>query len=167
MPNVRPALVAAAFLASVQGFGGAPPSIAAERPTGAYVPQELSLMTRPQASELRELVERFVADRDEVFASTASTGSELQTRRMREFYAEWRRRLDAMAYESLGTEGRVDWLLLSRRLDYELRLLDRRESRAREMAPLIPFAGDLAGCRSPEGSWSPSTPRGRRPCSTG
>ena len=115
MPNVRPALVAAAFLASVQGFGGAPPSIAAERPTGAYVPPEISIMTRPQASELRELVERFVADRDELLRFYSVDGSELQIRRMREFYGAWRRRLDAMAYESLGTEGRVDWLLMSRR----------------------------------------------------
>ena len=116
MPNVRPALAIAAFLVSGQGFSGMPPSPAAERPTAAYVPPELSLMTRPQASELRELVDRFVADRDELLRFYSVDGSELQTRRMREFYGEWRRRLGATAYESLGTEGRVDWLLMSRRL---------------------------------------------------
>jgi uncharacterized protein YdcH (DUF465 family) len=160
MPNVRPALAIAAFLVSVRGFGGPPPSPAADRPTGAYVPPELSLMTRPQASELRELVDRFVADRDELLRFYSVDGSALQTRRMREFYGEWRKRLDAIAYESLGTEGRVDWLLMSRRLDYEQELLDRRESRAREMAPLIPFAGDLAALQEARRLMEPVDPQG-------
>jgi hypothetical protein len=160
MPNVRPALAIAAFLASVRGFGGPPPSPAADRLTEAYVPPELSLMTRPQASELRELVDRFVADRDELLRFYSVDGSALQTRRMREFFGEWRRRLDAVAYESLGTEGRVDWLLLSRRLDYEQALLDRRESRAREMAPLIPFAGDLAALQESRRLMEPVDPQG-------
>ncbi len=160
MPNVRPALAIAAFLVSGQGFSGMPPSPAAERPTAAYVPPELSLMTRPQASELRELVDRFVADRDELLRFYSVDGSELQTRRMREFYGEWRRRLGATAYESLGTEGRVDWLLMSRRLEYELRLLDRRESRVREMAPLIPFAGDLAALQESRRLMEPVDPQG-------
>jgi hypothetical protein len=160
MPNARPALAIAVFLVSVQGFGGVPPSPAAERPTGAYVPPELSLMTRPQASGLRELVDRFVTDRDELLRFYSVDGSELQTRRMREFYGEWRKRLDAMDYESLGTEGRVDWLLMSRRLEYELRLLDRRESRAREMAPLIPFSGDLAALQESRRLMEPVDPQG-------
>jgi Bacterial protein of unknown function (DUF885) len=160
MPNVRPVLAFAAFLVSVRGFGGMPLSPAADRPTGAYVPPELSLMTRPQASELRELVDRFVADRDELLRFYSVDGSELQTRRLREFYGEWSQRLDAIAYESLGTEGRVDWLLLSRRLDYERKLLDRRESRAREMAPVIPFAGDLAALQESRRLMEPVDPQG-------
>jgi hypothetical protein len=91
----------------------AQPSPAALRSTEDYVPPEISSMVRPQSSELRELVERFVADRDEILRFYDVGGSELQTRRLREFYAAWRKRLDAMAYESLGTEGRVDWILLS------------------------------------------------------
>ena len=112
-------------------------------------------MTRPQSSELRELVERFVADRDEILRFYSVTGSALQIRRMREFYGAWRKRLDAMPYDTLGTEGRVDWLLLQRRLEHEQRLLDREESREREMAPLIPFAADIArppGIQAPDGA---------------
>jgi uncharacterized protein (DUF885 family) len=101
-------------------------------------------MVRPRSSELRELVERFTADRDELLRFYSVEGSALQVRRLHEFYAAWRKRLDQMAYEGLGTEGGVDWLLLSRQVDHEQVLLERQEARGREMAPLIPFAEDIA-----------------------
>jgi uncharacterized protein (DUF885 family) len=101
-------------------------------------------MVQPQSSELRELVERFVADRDNLVAFYSVNGSALRIRRLREFYAAWTARLEAMPYERLGTEGRVDWLLLRHQLDYGQRLLDREEERRREMAPLISFSEDLA-----------------------
>ncbi|HEY5079356.1 MAG TPA: DUF885 family protein, partial [Opitutaceae bacterium] len=132
------------LLLAVSAAASLPPSPAAVRPTEDYVPAEISSMTRPQSSELRELVERFVADRDEILRFYSVPGSALQIRRMREFYAAWRKRLDEMPYDTLGTEGRVDWLLLQRRLEYEQRLLDREESREKEMAPLVPFAADIA-----------------------
>ena len=119
-------------------------SPAATRPTSDYVPAALAAMTGPQSSELRELVERFVTDREDILHFYDVEGSALQTRRLREFYAAWGERLHAMPYDSLGTEGRVDWLLLSRQIDYELRLLDRRQARAAEMAPLLPFSEDVA-----------------------
>src|ERR1700684_290047 len=124
------------LLLAISCAAALPPSPAAQRATGDYVPPEISSMTRPQSSELRELVERFVADRDEILRFYDVADSALQIRRMREFYAAWRKRLDEMAYDTLGTEGRVDWLLLVKRLEYEQRLLDREESRGREMEPL-------------------------------
>ncbi len=160
MPNARrPFLAILPLLLSLQGVAGLPPSPAAVRATDAYVPQEVSAMTRPQASELRELVDRFVADRDELTRFYSVKGSELQTRRLREFYRAWRSRLDAMPYDSLGIEGRVDWLLLVRQLDYEQRILDRRESRAREMSPLVPFAGDVAALQESRRLMEPVDPQ--------
>jgi len=141
--------------------GGAQPgaSPAATRNTGDYVPAELSAMTRPQSSELRELVERFVADRDELMRFYDVDGSALQVRRLREFYAAWDRRLDAVAFDSLGTEGRVDWLLLKRRLGHDQKLLDRQESRRREMAPLIPFAAEIAALQESRRLMEPVDPQ--------
>jgi uncharacterized protein (DUF885 family) len=145
MPNARRLVLALLpVLVLVPGASALPPSPAASRPTDAYVPPDISSMTRAHSSELRELVERFVADRDELLRFYSVSGSELQIRRMREFYAAWAKRLDAMAYDSLDTEGRVDWQLLTRQVAYEQKLLDREEARGREMAPLIPFAGDIA-----------------------
>ena len=125
---------------------GAPQAVspAAARPTDDYVPAEISAMTLARSSELRELVERFEADRGELRRFYSVEGSALQVRRLREFYAAWRRRLEQMPFDGLGMEGRVDWLLLARQVEYEQRLLDRDEAREREMAPLVPFAADVA-----------------------
>ncbi|MGA2018732.1 MAG: DUF885 family protein, partial [Opitutaceae bacterium] len=135
------------------------PSPAATRNTGDYVPAELSAMTRPHSSELRELVERFVSDRDELLRFYDVSGSALQVRRLREFYAAWDGRLDAVAYDGLGTEGRVDWLLLKRRIGHDQRLLDRQESRRKEMAPLIPFAGEVAALQESRRLMEPVDPQ--------
>jgi uncharacterized protein (DUF885 family) len=140
----RPGLTLLSVLSLAPALAALPPSPAALRPTSDYVPPELSQMTAPRSSELRELVERFVSDRDELLRFYDVAGSDLQVRRMREFYTAWKQRVAAMDYKSLGTEGRVDWLLLSRQLDYELKLLDREEVRGREMESLLPFSTDIA-----------------------
>ncbi|HEY1763970.1 MAG TPA: DUF885 family protein [Opitutaceae bacterium] len=138
--RLTPTLLALAVSVAARGE----PSPAAVRETAAYVPPEISRMTQPRSSELRELVERFVADRDELVRFYSVENSDLQLRRLGEFYEAWQERLQAMPYDSLGTEGRVDWLLLHGQLQYDLKLLERRRARNREMEPLIPFAGDLA-----------------------
>ena len=121
-----------------------PPSPAAARDTADYVPEEITGMTAPRSSELRELVERFGQDKDELLGFYSVPGSVLQNRRLGEFYAAWTERLDAMPYDSLGSEGRVDWLLLTRQVAYEGKLLERQEARGREMAPLVPFVESIA-----------------------
>jgi uncharacterized protein (DUF885 family) len=142
MPRLRRALwLAPLVLAAVRG---APPSPAATRATADYVPAELSNLVSPRSSELRELVERYEADRDDLVSFYSVDGSDLQDRRLREFYAAWAARLEAVPYERLGQEGRIDWILLRREVDHAGVLLDREEARRREMAPLIPFAEDLA-----------------------
>jgi hypothetical protein len=63
---------------------------------------------------------------------------------MREFYQAWQQRLGQMAFDSLGAEGRIDYTLLRGQLVYELRLLDREEAKAKEIAPILPFAEQIA-----------------------
>src|ERR1017187_5233834 len=101
-PVRHPALLLLPLVLAASAGAQPPPSPAAARPTGDYVPPEISGMTRPQSSELRELVERFVADRDELVRFYSVNGSAAQVRRLREFYAAWSRRLEAMPYESLA-----------------------------------------------------------------
>jgi uncharacterized protein (DUF885 family) len=122
----------------------AEPAPVATRATADYVPAELAQLTRPASSELRELVDRFVTDRDELERFYSVKYSALHLRRMREFYQAWQQRLGEMAFDALSAEGRIDHTLLRAHLTYEMRLLDRAEQRAREMAPLLPFAEDVA-----------------------
>jgi uncharacterized protein (DUF885 family) len=159
MPSIRRLALVLVFLPQFRAEA-LPPAPSAIRPTDAYVPADISSMTRAQSSELRELVDRFVTDRDELLRFYSVEGSELQIRRLREFYSDWAKRLNAMAYEGLGTEGRVDWLLLTRQIAYELKLLDREESREHEMLPLIPFAGDIAKLQESRRLMQPIDPEG-------
>jgi uncharacterized protein (DUF885 family) len=126
------------------GLADLPPSPAATRVTSAYVPEEITGMTAPKSSELRELVERFDTDKDTLLGFYSVEGSDLQNRRLGEFYSAWAARLQAMPYESLGTEGRVDWLLLTRQVAYEQKLLERQVARSKEMANLVPIVEEIA-----------------------
>jgi Bacterial protein of unknown function (DUF885) len=115
----------------------------ATRAAADYVPDVAALAT-PASSELRELVERFVTDRADLERLYSVPGSALRARRLGEFYQAWQTKLATVDFEKLGVEGRIDATLLRTRLAYELQLLDRDQKRTQEMAPLLPFADDIA-----------------------
>ena len=114
-----------------------------QRDATLYVP-DLAALAKPASSELRELVERFKADKDALLQFYSVPGSALQLRRLKEFYTAWQARLEAMPYDTLGVEGRIDWHLLRLQLRYELGLVARDEKRNAEMAPFMGFAEDIA-----------------------
>ena len=141
---LSPRLLPALFALSASVALAADPAPVATRATADYVPPELAQLTKPASSELRELVERFKTDRDELERFYSVKNSALYLRRMREFYAAWQQRLGQMAFDPLGAEGRIDYTLLRTHLTYELRLLDREEAKSKEIAPLLPFAEEIA-----------------------
>jgi len=116
---------------------------AASRPIADYVP-DVAALAKPQSSELRELVERFVGDRREIERFHSVPGSAVRSKRLREFFTAWQTNLAAVDFEKLGTEGRIDATLLRTRLTHELRPLNREDARAKEMSSLLPFAEDVA-----------------------
>ena len=135
-----PRLPASAWTAVAVGFlvlsllPGASP-LQALQPAPEYEP--------PERSDLVEVVERFSSDRS-VLGRFYSVASPRQRDRMRDFYREWEARLDAMDYDGLNGEGRIDWVLLRNRIRYEL---DRIEVDARlesELEPILPFQSTLA-----------------------
>ncbi|MBI2814269.1 MAG: DUF885 family protein [Opitutae bacterium] len=115
-----------------------------QRAVADYVP-DLNALAKPQSGELRELVERFVADRKGLETMHPVPNSPLQLRRLADFYRTWAARLDAMAYDQLGVEGRIDWHLMRAEMKYLLRLVERQQKRNAEMVPLLPFFESLAG----------------------
>lgn len=92
------------------------------------------------ASELRDTVARYSADRDALLRRYRVAYSPARRERLRRFYAEWRDRLRGIDFERLGQEGRVDYLLLDRRVRWELALLDREARLADETRSWVPFA---------------------------
>ena len=134
---------------------GQPPQ--PQRPAENYVP-DLAALAKPVSSELRELVERFVKDRDTLGEYYSVPGSALHLRRFREFYQAWQTKLEAMPYETLGAEGRIDWHLMRLQMRYELGLLAREEKRSAEMAPFMGFAEDIAGLQEARRRYEPVNP---------
>ena len=115
-----------------------------QRPASLYVP-DLSALSQPQSSELRELVEYYRTDRNDLLQFYSVPGSALRLSRLRELIQAWQAKLDALPYEKLGTEGRIDWHLMRLQLRYELGLADREDKRRNEMASFMGFADDIAG----------------------
>ncbi|MGQ0646433.1 MAG: DUF885 family protein [Gemmatimonadaceae bacterium] len=64
--------------------------------------------------------------------------------RMRDFYKAWQARLRDIHYDKLGPEGRIDHVLLSRRLAYELSLLNREDEQLVEIRRFAPFFETLS-----------------------
>ena len=149
----------ALFALSTAVAWAAEPAPVATRATADYVPHELAQLTQPASSELRELVERFTTDRDELERFYSVKGSALSRRRMREFYQAWQQRLGEVAFDRLGVEGRIDWTLLRSHLTHELGLLDRDEARAREIGPLLPFAEEIAQLQESRRLMQPVDPK--------
>lgn len=94
-------------------------------------------------SPLRSLVERYSQDRQALLRRYAVPFSPARQDRMRGFHTQWQADLEAMDFDALGVEGRIDFLLLKKELWYQLELLNREEGLFQEMVPLLPFARDI------------------------
>lgn len=111
---------------------------------GLYVPQLSELLVPSAAgSELRDIVARFVADRNALQRRWNVEWSPARRQRFREFYRGWAARLAELDFDKLSRQGRIDYILLSYRLRHELALLDREEKLFAEAAPLVPFASTI------------------------
>jgi hypothetical protein len=101
-------------------------------------------------SELRDTVDRYTTDQAALLRRYDVPYSPARHDRLRIFYEEWRSRLAAVDFDALGTEGRVDYVLLDHELAYQLALLARDGQAFAEMHAWLPFAVaimDLAEAR--------------------
>jgi uncharacterized protein (DUF885 family) len=72
-----------------------------------------------------------------------SVDSPRRRARMAAFYQEWAELLDGMDFDALNVEGRIDWVLLRNRIDYEADRLTVLAQREEEFEPLLPFQHHL------------------------
>ncbi len=132
----------------VAGAGLSPGQMPGERRQGttdpaAYLP-DLPSLVAPPSSELRDVVERYLADRAALLRRYPLRVSAERRERLRGFYRAWQRALRGLDFDRLSQQGRVDSILLDHQLTYELRLLDREERSFAETADLVPFASRIA-----------------------
>lgn len=93
--------------------------------------------------ELRDTVELYATDRAALLRRYDVDYAPVRRERLRRFHTEWRDRLRRVAFDRLGLEGKVDYVLLDGEQVYQLAVLDREDRLWAEMAPSLPFAASI------------------------
>lgn len=101
--------------------------------------QEVAGLVGAESSELAPVVERYSADRVALGRRWTVSYSPERNARFNEFFSGWQREIDALDFEALSLEGRVDYVLLLNELRYQLDLLTREAGLAAEMDGFISF----------------------------
>ena len=101
--------------------------------------QDVAGLVGAESSELAPVVERYSADRAALGRRWTVSYSPERTRRFNEFLSGWQQEIDALDFEALSLEGRVDYVLLLNELRYQLDLLTREAGLAAEMDGFISF----------------------------
>lgn len=95
------------------------------------------------ASEMRSLIERYLADRGSLARSYPVESSPLRLTRFKQFYSDWLALMGKANFETMGQDGKVDYVLFRFHLDHELKQLEMYNKALAEIAPLIPFAQEI------------------------
>lgn len=103
---------------------------------------DLGEFNHPQ-SEMRGMIERYVADRGSLFRFHA-VDTPGRSARFKQFYTDWLAALGRAAFDQMSQDGRIDYILFKNHLEHELRQLDIRARARAETAALIPFAPKIA-----------------------
>ncbi|WP_419943185.1 DUF885 family protein [Candidatus Palauibacter sp.] len=101
--------------------------------------QELTTLVGTETSKLAAIVERYRTDRTALGRRWNVAYSPDRNQRFRDFFSDWQQRVEALDFESLSLEGRVDYVLLINDLTYQLDLIGREARLAAEMNGFIPF----------------------------
>lgn len=95
-------------------------------------------------SRLRPIIESFDADSRLLERFYTARTSPNRTARIKKLYTDELAKAEAMNFESLSPEERVDWILFTRFLRHQLAEEDRQTQQFAEMEPLIPFARKIS-----------------------
>jgi uncharacterized protein (DUF885 family) len=101
-------------------------------------------------SEMRPVIERYVADRGSLFRSYPVESSPARGAAFKQFYSEWLALIGRMNFDAMSQDGQVDYTLFKFHLEREQQQLEIQRRSLAEIAPLLPFAQtitDLAEAR--------------------
>jgi len=101
-------------------------------------------------SELRTIIDRYVADRGSLIRSYPVESSPARQARFRQFYSDWLTLIARMNFDAFTQDGKADYVLFRYHLEHEQKELEIRAKSLAETAALIPFAQsitDLAEAR--------------------
>lgn len=133
---MRARCLSAPLLASL--LAAALPSFAAP---ASMVPPLSHFAVQQQA--MPALIHRFQLDYASLNKKYTVANGAAREAAMRTFYEQWRAALGTMAFDAMGVEDRIDFVMLRNQIDFELRELGAQRTRFAEAEPLVPFARPL------------------------
>jgi uncharacterized protein (DUF885 family) len=111
------------------------------------------------SSELRPIIERYVADRGNLARFYSVDGSATRRERLQKFHSEARAGLARLNFDSLSQDGRVDYVLFRNHLDRELKRLEIDARSDAEIAHFMPFAQSIIALEESRRKLEPLNPR--------
>jgi len=94
------------------------------RPSGNKSASSETATDDANQSEMRPIIEYYIADRGTLQRSFFVNNSDARRERFRKFYADALERIQKLNFDSMSQEGRVDYILFRSHLEHELRQLD-------------------------------------------
>ncbi|MGH9833574.1 MAG: DUF885 family protein [Blastocatellia bacterium] len=91
-------------------------------------------------SEMRPVIERYVADRGSLFRSYPVESSPARQARFKQFYSDWLALIGKMNFDAMSQDGQVDYVLFKFHVEREQQQLETQQQSLAEIAPLLPFA---------------------------
>lgn len=96
-------------------------------------------------SELRPVIERYVADRGSLARVYPVELSTTRQTRFKQFYADWLAQIGKLNFDTLSAEGKVDYVMFKNHLEHEAQQVDIDAKAWAEVAPMLPFATQIVG----------------------
>jgi hypothetical protein len=94
-------------------------------------------------SDLRVAVTRYLSDKAAIERRYDVPYSPVRHARLRTFYRGWKERLSQASFSAVNPEGRIDYVLLRNRIEYDIEMLALADRRWAEMSALVPFFDEL------------------------
>ena len=146
-PLLLVAVAAAVIVAGFQLHGSA------QKQKGAALSPELA--DEMSGSEMRPIIEYYIADRGSLQRSFFVNNSPARRERFRKFYSDALERIQKLNFDAMSQEGKVDYILFRNQLEHELRQLDIEEKQQAEIQPLVPFAKTIVDFEEARRSMQP------------
>lgn len=91
-------------------------------------------------SEMRPVIERYVADRGSLSRSYPVESSPARLTAFKQFYADWLALVGKMNFDAMSLDGKADYVLFKFHVEHEQQQLELQNKALAEIAPLLPFA---------------------------
>jgi uncharacterized protein (DUF885 family) len=114
-----------------------------------------SISDEANQSEMRQIIESYVADRGSLQRSFFVVNSPARRDRFRKFYQDALDRIQKLNFDSMSQEGKVDYILFRSHLEHELRQLEIEAGQQAEIEPLIPFRKTIVDMEESRRSMTP------------